>query len=378
MEAWDYVIIGGGISGLYTAWKLEKKYKDLSILILEEKRVLGGRTRMEWFHSKKVVTGAGVGRRAKDRLLQSLVEQSAPGPLRTFTSHIHYTFPPVDMAFYLDALKRQKQWIRTHRSSQTFRQFFLSFFSPREYQAFCDTNGYTDFENADIVDTLYDYGFDDNTSGQEFFRVDWNHLVLFLKRQLRHTEIRLRTRFTSFVRRPDGGLEIHAVDREATPRVWHAKTIIFAGTTSLYPYPIVRQQVATQPFLRMYVYHPRRQKPRTVYQHNALQKSMGISSTITMVSYSDNKNAERVMTLSDDQIEKLAGFQYDDSVRFFWKAGTHYYRPLDTERFPTRDNFIEYAQNPEPRVYLVGECISKNQGWTEGALESVERLLDRW
>ena len=33
---YDYIIIGAGISGLYTAYQLLKKNKDLNILILEK------------------------------------------------------------------------------------------------------------------------------------------------------------------------------------------------------------------------------------------------------------------------------------------------------------------------------------------------------
>jgi monoamine oxidase len=96
-----------------------------------------------------------------------------------------------------------------------------------------------------------------------------------------------------------------------------------------------------------------------------------------MVSYSDNHRADAVKKASDTDIQRLTGAVFTDSVRFYWKRGTHYYRPL-APGYRDRDEFIRKAQNPEPGVFLVGECISKNQGWTEGALESVLAVAPLW
>jgi site-specific DNA-adenine methylase len=38
-------------------------------------------------------------------------------------------------------------------------------------------------------------------------------------------------------------------------------------------------------------------------------------------------------------------------------------------------NFIKKAQNPKKNVYVVGECISTDQGWVEGAIQSVNDLI---
>ena len=62
-----------------------------------------------------------------------------------------------------------------------------------------------------------------------------------------------------------------------------------------------------------------------------------------------------------------------DIKGFYWDIGTHYFEPLGTE-FRNRNDFLRLAQRPKPGVFIVGEAVSRYQGWVEGALESVESV----
>jgi hypothetical protein len=62
---------------------------------------------------------------------------------------------------------------------------------------------------------------------------------------------------------------------------------------------------------------------------------------------------------------------------FYWPIGTHYYEPLDHVKYRSRPEFIREAQHPEPGMLVVGEDVSRRQGWTEGALESVANVLNK-
>jgi hypothetical protein len=65
------------------------------------------------------------------------------------------------------------------------------------------------------------------------------------------------------------------------------------------------------------------------------------------------------------------------SIRsFYWSTGTHYYKPLIAS-YPTRDEFIAEAQHPVDGILVVGEVVSKHQGWVEGALESVDLVVTK-
>jgi hypothetical protein len=45
--------------------------------------------------------------------------------------------------------------------------------------------------------------------------------------------------------------------------------------------------------------------------------------------------------------------------------------------YKNRDEFIDMAQHPEKGILVVGEVVSQNQGWTEGALDSVRAVLTK-
>ena len=70
IKAYDIIIIGSGISGLYSALNIQKFSPNTTFLVLEKykKQWIGGRTSNETFHGTSIVTGAGVGRKNKDKL----------------------------------------------------------------------------------------------------------------------------------------------------------------------------------------------------------------------------------------------------------------------------------------------------------------------
>jgi hypothetical protein len=62
---------------------------------------------------------------------------------------------------------------------------------------------------------------------------------------------------------------------------------------------------------------------------------------------------------------------------YYWKIGTHYLEPLDARNYRNLQQMLDRAQHPVPGILVVGEAVSAHQGWTEGALESVDRVLTR-
>ena len=118
---------------------------------------------------------------------------------------------------------------------------------------------------------------------------------------------------------------------------------------------------------------------------------MDPSKGVYMIAYSDNKHAaflkkyvadtpnnrkmlcsllETALGLPHDSLELLAMKDY------YWPIGTHYYTPL-SDTYETRKEFIRAAQHPQTGILVVGEVVSDNQGWTNGALSSVKSVLTK-
>jgi hypothetical protein len=367
----DYVIIGGGISGLYTAHLLEKKYPSRSIVLFESTNEFGGRAKMSRFHETNIVQGAGVGRYGKDDILYRLWKLAVcPESLQIFSSKIEYMdFEPVDILAILQELKQKNPFDSRHE--ETFQSFFLRHYPKEIYQHFLWTNGFTDFEKADIVDTLFDYGFEDNVSSSHFFRIDWNRLVQYLLGSLQHTKLYLKHKVKSVIQNT-GQNKTSRYRIYVNDSYVNTRNVIWAGHFQNGYRAITKLDLSLQigynPFLRYYTYLkekiPKDFLHRSYYRCDHLQKTIPLNEHVVMWSYSDNQNAMR----SRRQLKRK------DSVSFFWSHGTHYYKPL-SRQWSNRQEFIDKAQHPQEGCFLVGELISRNQGWTEGALESVHAIL---
>ena len=163
----------------------------------------------------------------------------------------------------------------------------------------------------------------------------------------------------------------------------------------------IYKQIQGQSFLRLYAKFSRESIPYikekvqgvTVVE-GPMQKiiPMNPDKGVYMIIYSDNKDADVFKKyfsntrFNRDALNRifetslgLEGKLHIESIKeFYWKNGTHYYKPLAPE-FKNRQEFIRTAQHPCKNVLVVGEMISIHQGWVEGALEIVhDSLTKEW
>ena len=59
----------------------------------------------------------------------------------------------------------------------------------------------------------------------------------------------------------------------------------------------------------------------------------------------------------------------------YWNTGVHYFYPLGNRDIKKT---LTYLANPAENIQVVGELISLKQGWVEGAIESVDRILSMY
>jgi thioredoxin reductase len=407
---YDIIIIGSGMAGLYSAYNIKKMSPDTSFLILEKykKEWIGGRASNEMFYGTQVVTGAGVGRKEKDKLLIKLMNDIGV-KYTQYDTIINYsqTFNPVDV---VRTIKKLKDEYNKHPElhHKTFKDFFIKIFGEKLYKTFIISTGYTDYENADLRETLYNYGMDDNKSGWTGLHIPWKNMV----DKLYHIIGKNHFRFSNDVD------EIKKIKEKpclfqiktANGTLYTCNKVIVATTitgiqkllpgankkTSLY------QQIHGQPFLRLYAKFNKEsaeimKKYVTTYTivPGPLQKiiPMDPNKGVYMIAYSDNyyallqknylKNTPENRDLYCNLLEESLGIPKGElkitAIKdYYWPIGTHYYEPLKGH-FKTRNEFVYSAQHPEKGMLVVGEVVSRDQGWTEGALESVKTVLDeKW
>lgn len=419
----DVIIIGGGIAGLYAAYQIKRiASPNTTFLILEknQKQWLGGRAGNDTFYGANVVVGAGVGRKSKDHALIKLLKDTKV-PNSEFTSSRIYVpralFQPDDIMKTMRTLKAEYNKRPEHyrHSQKTFKQFFIETLGEGEYRSFVNTTGYTDFEDADIYETLYHYGMDDNVSGWTAIHVPWKDLTESLYQQIGGSKhFRFSTEVTRIRKIEDnpGCIYEVATSNAIGNKVYYANKVVVATTvdavrkivpgasarTSIY------QQIQGQPFLIVYAKFDRESTEImkkyvtsfTVLEKGHLQKMipMDPDKGVYMIAYSDNQHARALkakgaLENTRKNCEMYSKWAVDAlgipastplhiiAIKdYYWQTGTHYYEPL-TKEYKSRTEFIRQAQHPEKGMVVVGEMVSRDQGWVEGALESVDAVITR-
>lgn len=405
---YDIIIVGSGISGLYSAYNILKLSPTTKILILEKykKQWLGGRTSNEIFYGTEIVTGAGIGRKDKDKLLINLMNEldihySEFKNVISYSKLIHQ----IDIVKIINKLKIEYKKHPELRN-KTFKEFFIKILGNDLYKNFLVNAGYTDYENEDLYETLYNYGMDDNRSGWTGLHIPWKKMVDTLYHKIGKNNFRFSSDVTSVKKMKEEPCLFEITT--ANDKVYYSNKVIIATTISgikkLVPgandKKSLYEQIHGQPFLRLYAKFDKKSAeimkkyvPNYTIVPGPLQKiiPMDANKGVYMIAYSDNmcaiiqqkylKNNSENRDLYCDLIEESLGIPKDTlkivaMKDYYWSTGTHYYESLKGN-FKDRDDFIYQAQHPEKCMLVVGEVVTRHTGWTEGALESVNAVITK-
>lgn len=375
-------IIGSGIAGLYSAYILKNNHHDVTIF--EKNNRIGGRIKTISFDGINVVSGAGIGRDA-DVLLKKLCQDINAETHPFQSKSMYYKMNPKFTV--QDKIKELKE--ANLQTNGTFKEVALPYLKKTQYNQLVSYIGETDYENEDYHDVMNDYGFDKSfSSGFPAFSINWDNFLSIFQSLLKENIV-LNQKITHISKSKDGFL----VNNKFFDKVIIATTISQTKTilSSLLKNEKVLKyydNIACQSFARVYA---KLDKPldfnnfRTVITKNPFQKmiEMNKDKNIYMISYSDNIQAdfwkEHKYKLSET-IETQLKKQLDVEVKVkesklcYWNCGTHYCLPLD-KSFKTRDDYLKTVQNPMKNLFVVGEAFSRNHGWCEGALESVQNIF---
>jgi len=478
MNILEHIIIGSGISGLYTGLNLKKKDMN-NFLIIERNNTIGGRIKTFPINNNRVSMGAGVGRKKDKNLLNLLselnIEHSSGisnfyysdnivvmniyqilsnlkknGKLKNnmtisysedFTNHFFETliipseFTYDEVVEYLNENlnilirdriydKRDKFDILVYNHTHfiynklkrylefkifekiykpiSFKNFCLEILDIYTYDIFIKNLSFTDYEEEDAYISLMFYNFEDNFETSELIYIKWDNFLNIFKQELSH-KIILNTNLIDIQETNDGIFELTCeqyieTDIKLKNRVnYYSKKIIFANNLDIIDKHFDYNMIKNQPFLRVYCQLNKDLSMELINKikingstivNNQLCKIININRDdgIFMISYCDNQNAKLLNYYTENTdinkkiFEKLLGEAFnisEDNILieniycFYWMRGTHYFKLKNNDNI---DELLEELQNPFENIYVVGECISKNQGWCEGALESVNNI----
>lgn len=406
---YDIIIIGSGMAGLYAAYNIQKMSPSTSFIVLEKykKNWIGGRTSNDVFYGTRIVTGAGIGRKNKDKLLIHLLNE-LDLPYEEFPFNPYYSMQIdriVDVKKVIEHLKDEYNKNK-NRKRITFKEFAKPVLGDKLYNDFLVSAGYTDYENEDAFDVIENYGMDDNACCWKGLYINWKQLVTTLRNKIGPGKIKTSMNVVSIKKTSENPC-IFSVETDKEI-VFESNKVIVATTIDSIKQIVpgassknsIYNEIKGQNFLRLYGKFSKKSseimqeyvKGYTIVP-GPLQKiiPMNANRGVYMIAYSDNENATFLKKYLEDTpknreiicylLEKALGIpnktlELVAMKDYYWPIGTHYYTPL-SNNYENRDEFIHKAQNPEKGILVVGEVVCDNQGWTNGALSSVKAVLNK-
>jgi len=364
----NIVIIGAGISSLYSAYLLKKNYPKIKYTIIEKSDECGGRVKMSNLGDVKITTGAYFTRVDKDKTLLKLVKD-LDIKLNPYVLDIDYSFKESDVDKLVDKLK--KALPKYDRSKIKFKEFAKDVLG-KDYDNFINMMGYTDFENADINDTLFNYGLEDNIPGYKVMNLDWSKVIEKLVSFIGKENIVLNTEVKS-IKEKNNSFLINSK--------YECDGVIIGVTINSLKNLLdnkIYNQIESQEFIKVFAKSKDLDVNKYTVVDSELRKIIPVKDDVYTIAYSDNKDAISLKSKGTSYFEELLSKDFNKDItinsikKFFWEEGTHYYKPLIG--YKSRKEFIKEAQHPKNNIWVVGEVVAERQGWVEGALSSVEKI----
>jgi protoporphyrinogen oxidase len=386
---YDYIIIGGGISGLYLNYLLTKTNKTL---LLEKNDYFGGRALDVKFHDSNIKLGAGIAELHNKHLLK-LLKKLKIKPNKYDGNINVISNEKVNINKMIMIIKKTYKNIPFDKiKNMSASEFIIKYLGQKFFELYCKYVEYTDFFDSSIESYIKYYNINDhNQSDYVIVYVDWMLLI--------QTLIKYITKYNKLKK----NYEVKEIKFNKDTNTYlindtyETKNIVFAATIksltniikkSSLPITInYNDYIGYVPFIRIYTYHKNGHNinaPRYNIVNSKLHKVLLLNEKILMVSYSDNVNAlywHKFMNNKKELIMKIKkslkdifnqDVEIDDVKIAFWEEGVHYYKPKSGLKVK---EIIKKLSNPYDNIYVCGEMLSLKQGWVEGAIQSADDIF---
>lgn len=385
----DILIIGAGAAGLYAAYELTKMYTDYhsgicskNIVVVEASSEIGGRAREKSWNGSKINIGAEH-IRVGDKHLRRLIKELNIDEKYKIEKRITVKTDGDEHKAKEDIENMMRQPITEEDRAMNMKDWILNKNLVANYKDFVNSYGYTDFEKSDVVDTLENYGFLDFYGEKSFMKVSWSHLWEKVSSKL---NIELNSTVTSILQ--IGYRYYCTINQNKTYSartvylaipLSRAKTIINCIPKAIHLF----EEIGYYKFVKIFVKTRENITNHTItHTSGSVQRLIKYSDRLYCI-YADSEKAEYLLNGMDDlswlenELKKSFnddGIILEDVYPVYWNCGTHYYKPLKEWKFNSREEFIKKIQTPDDNFHVIGEMVSRQQGWVEGAIESFHQI----
>jgi monoamine oxidase len=417
---YDYIIIGGGISGLYTYYQLLKKDPSLNILLFEKNDYFGGR--IKTFYKKINNTNyqleEGAGRFNKNhillkklinetRLKKDIIKIDAKSEFINTKDNFHQKEFINKNAFdYINiVLKRAKNENRNYLRTLSFVEYSSKILTTSQLSFMISSSGYYGRlvkMNAYDAFKVFEKNIRDDID-YYILKNGMESIITKLLEKIKHYSNKLYLNSSIIYVSYDKQINIFNIminNNKIKNKKYKCKKIIFAiPKASLLSlsyfqknsYKKIINSIQTEPLCRIYsifsnIWFNNIIKTTT---NNPLQFIIPINKItgLIMISYTDNKNAKfwekynnNKILLNKKIIQNIKKvFKKDVDMPFYtkliyWKDGMNYWKPKKNSSILSKE-IIQLDKNVP--LYIIGEAYSLNQGWIEGALETSYYLVNK-
>ena len=398
-----HLIVGAGISGLYTAYKLLNK--DINnITIIEKSKRFGGRIKTINHKSYRYDVGAGrLGK--KQKLVMKLIKEFN-------LEHLMVDINPNKHYFVDNQMLNEKELLEYYNSKfkslgglWTYVITFKTNQNPRKFSfhnyisLFLDKNeinvlerslGYiNEMYRLNAYDAMYTLKKDFDVKDNDFFILKGGlHILcqsLYDYLKSKNVTIQFNTSLQD--------IQDNYILTNHNNKIKYSKLYLavckkaYMSIPYFIPHKELFDTVSVGNLLRIYAKYDVSKnswmkKIIKTTTDNKLQFIIPIKEDLIQISYSDDYIANFWNSLPEretiNQITRCLKEMFpNDTVaeplwitKHYWCCGSHFWKPGVNS-----DKTIKEINKIDKNIYIVGEIYSKRQAWIEGALESVEGIM---
>lgn len=424
---YDYVIIGGGISGLYCVDKLFEKYgNEKSILLLDERSYHGGRL----LTNKRPKFELGAARFNDNHVLLKKLLKKYNKSYTKLGTQIDFIHDEHDRITYFNhaeepfknymmkIIKKSKSFSESYLKSVSLKDFIDKITGSSELSSkLIHIFGYdSEITQMNAFDSLESMENDFMASNFYVLNQGFSSLCESISDALnknKNIEMYKNSRVIDVKLLQDKtsasmyNIKYIHLTKDIKLNI-NSRNIIFAiKSKQITNFPLLKSIhrytacIYDAPLLRVYAKYPKQKSHNDkVWFHtlnrtttnNMLRQIIPIDkeSGLIMISYTDGHDTKpfcdlkngKLILKSDEELKKIISTQLDQLFphckiskptyfkAYLWNIGAHHWKPgCDSEQI------IQKARKPMNGVYVIGEAFSRKQAWVEGALDSVEDII---